>query len=75
MASGVTLKGGRGIPKYIEQLEVSKKIDLAKVRGNLKVSELVQSNKMKGLVVLLLYGSKPAYIMTTASEKIVGVKE
>ena len=71
----MTQKGGRGVPKCIEQLDVTKKEDLAKTRGTLKVSELVGDEQMKGLVAISLYDSKPVYLMTTASEKIVWVKK
>lgn len=75
MVLGVTRKGGRGVPKCIEQLDVTKKEDLAKARGTLKVSELVGDEQMKGLVAISLYDSKPVYLMTTASEEIVWVKK
>ena len=57
MVLGVTRKGGRGVPKCIEQLDVTKKEDLAKARGTLKVSELVGDAQMKGLVAISLYDS------------------
>ena len=75
MVLGVTRKGDRGVPKCIEQLDVTKKEDLAKARGTLKVSELVGNAQMKGLVAISLYDSKPVYLMTTASEEIVWVKK
>jgi len=75
MVLGVTRNGGRGALECIEQLYVIKIEDLAKVRGTLKISELVGDEQMNGLVAISLYDSKPVYLMTTASEEIVWVKK
>jgi len=55
MILGVVRKGGRGVPKCIEKLDVTTKEALATVSGTLKVAELVEDNNVKGLVALSLY--------------------
>ena len=70
MAYGVVRRDNRGVPKYIKQSSVTKKNEIEKVRGTLKVAHLKGDDKIKGLVALSLYDSKPFYMMSNACDKV-----
>ena len=67
---GVIRQSGRGLPKCLVQKEVSRKAELERVRGTLKTAQLLGDSKCEGLVVCMLYNSKPFYMMTLATEKV-----
>ena len=70
MEYGVARSDNRGVPKFIKQSSVTKKNELEKVRGIPKVANLKGDDKIKGLVALSLYDSKPFYIMSNACDKV-----
>ena len=70
MAYGVVRSDNRGVPKCVHQDAVTKKSDLEKCRGTLKVAHLRGDDKIKGLVALSYYDSKPFYMLTNACEKV-----
>ena len=51
---GVVRAKGRGVPPCVIPKEVSRKIDLEKMRGTLKAAKLVGDANIDGLVALLL---------------------
>ena len=55
MLLGVTRTSGRDLPKCIEQVDVTKKEDIAQTRGTLKVAELVGDTKAPGIISMSLY--------------------
>ena len=67
---GVTRKNGRGLPKCIEQVDVTKKEYLVQTRGNLKVAEIVGEAKALGIISMSIYDTKPVYLMSVACEEI-----
>ena len=71
----VTIKSGRGILKCIEQVDVTKKEYLAQTHGNLKVAELVGDAKSPGVISMLLYDTKPVYLIIVACEEIKWLKK
>ena len=75
MILGVTKKSGRGIPKCIEQVDVTKKEDLAQTRGTLNVAELLGDAKAPGIISISLYDTKPVYIISVAREEIKWLKK
>ena len=60
----VTRQSVRGIPKCIDQTAHTRKDDIMRHRGTLKVEKLVSEPTMKYLVAISLYGVKPFYFMT-----------
>ena len=70
MAYGVVRSDNRGVPKCIEQTTVTRKTELEKVRGTLKVAHLKGDNKITGLIAVSLYDLKPFYMMTNACDKV-----
>ena len=75
MILGVTRKSGRGLPKCIEQVDVTKKLDLARTRGTLKAADLVGDAKAPGITWMSLYDAKPVYLMSVACEEIKWLKK
>ena len=71
----MTIKSGRGILKCIEQVDVTKKEDLARTHGNFKVAELVGDAKSPGVISMLLYDTKPVYLIIVACEEIKWLKK
>ena len=74
MIHGVTRPSGRGVPKCIEQNLVTKKDELEKVRGTLKVAVLDGDPSCK-VVAASLYDTKPVYIVSTSCEKVEWIKK
>lgn len=70
MVYGVTRSSGRGIPQCIIQPEVTKKEEIAQVRGTLKVAKLVGDPEMTGLVATSLYDKKPFYMLSNACKSV-----
>ena len=64
MILGVTRKSVRGLSKCIKQVDVTKKKDLARTRGTIKVAELVGDTKDPGIISMSLYDTKPVYLMS-----------
>ena len=64
MILGVTRKSGRGPPNCINQVDVTKKEDLARTHGTPKVAELVGDANDPGIISMSLYDTKPVYIMS-----------
>ena len=71
----VTRKSVRGLPKCIEQVDVTKKEDLVQTRGNLKVAELMGDAKAPWIISMSLYDTKPVYLMGVACEEIKWLKK
>ena len=53
----------RGVLACILQKEETTKEKIERQRGTLKVARLIGDEKIKGLVVLPLYDTKPFYMM------------
>ena len=70
MAYGVARSDNRGVPKCVHQDAVTRKTDLEQVRGTLKVAHLKGDDKIKGLVAISYYDSKPFYMLTNACGKV-----
>ena len=70
MAYSVVRSDHRGIPKCIKQSTVTKKNELEKVRGTLKVAHLKGDDKIRGLVALSLYDSKLFHMMSNTCDKV-----
>ena len=70
MAYGVVRSENRGVPKCIKQSAVTKKNELEKVRGTLKVTHFKGVDKIKRSFVLSLYDSNPFYMMSNAYDKV-----
>lgn len=70
MLLGVVRKGGRGVPSCILQEAVTKKEDLCKVRGTLKVSQLIGDSELPSLLAVSIYDSKPVYLMSNSAEQV-----
>ena len=60
----------RGIPKNIIQQKVTKKEDIIKHKGTVKVARLVGDKECKNLIAASFYDSKPVYFISNACEKI-----
>ena len=63
---GVTMQSGRGIPKCIEQTVHTRKDNIMRQRGTLKVEKFVGEPTMKDLVTIICYDVKPFYFMTNS---------
>ena len=70
MILGVTGKRVRGLPKCIEQVDVTKTEDLAWTSGTLKVEELVGDAKAPEIISMSLYDTNTVYIISVAFEEI-----
>ena len=71
----VTRKSVRGLPKCIEQVDVTKKEDLVQTRGNLKVAELMGDAKAPWIISMSLYDTNPMYLMIIACGEIQFLKK
>ena len=60
----------RGIPKSIIQQTVTRKEDILKNKGTVKVARLVGDMRCKNLIAVSFYDSKPVYLISNACEKI-----
>jgi len=58
---GVTRQSGRGIPSCVNQEKRTRKNEILQHRGTLKVAEMQNEPRLKGLVALSLYETKPFY--------------
>jgi len=65
----------RGIPKCIFQEQVTKKEELLKNKNIVKAAVLVGDSKIKNLVALSFYDSKPVYFISSMCEKIQWVQQ
>ena len=72
MVHGICRVSGRGIPSIIKQKEVTKKVDLAKVRNTVKVAVLRGDENVKDLVSISLYDSKPVYFYLLLVKELSG---
>ena len=72
---GVTRMSGRGIPKCVEQEIETRKNQLEKVRGTVKLATLQGDSKCPGFVALSFYDSKPVYFLSTACDTIKWIKK
>ena len=70
MIYGVARSDKRGVPKCVEQKTYSKREDVEKARGTLKVAHLKGYSNIDGLIAILLYDTKPFYMLSNASEKV-----
>ena len=75
MTHGVTRCNGRGLPKCITQQEVTRKEDLQRQRGTLKVAQLVNDPACDGFLALSLYDQKPVYLLTNACNNVEWIKK
>ena len=75
MTHGVTRSSGRGLPKCIMQEEVTRKEDLQKQRGTLKVAQLVNDPACNGFLSLSLYNQKPVYLLSNVCNNVEWVKK
>ena len=75
MTHGVTRCSGRGLPKCIMQAEVTRKEDLQRQRGTLKVAQLVNDPECSGFISLSLYDQKPVYLLSNACNNIEWVQK
>ena len=71
----MTRKSGRGLPKCIEQVDVTKKEGLARTCGTLKVVELVGDAKDPGIISISQYDTKLVYLMIVSCEEIKCLKK
>ena len=65
----------RGIPKSIIQEKVTRKYDILREKGKVKVAVLKYDNQCKDLVALSFYDSKPVYFISMACQKIHWIKK
>lgn len=75
MILDVVQKGGRDVPKFIKEEDVTTEEALATLCSTLKVADLVDNTNVKGFVAISLYDSKPVCVMPTAGDKIFWVKK
>ena len=75
MAYGVARVSGRGIPKCVLQMEVTKKSELENVPNTVKVAMLKGDSICKPLVCISLYNSKHVYILTTACSEVKWIRK
>ena len=66
----MTRQSGRGIPKCIEKIAYTRKYNIMRHRGTLKVEKLVGEPTMKDLVAIILYDVKPFYFITNSWTEI-----
>ena len=67
---GVTIQSVRGLSKCIDQTLHTRKDDIMRHSGTLKVENLVGDTTIKDLVEISLYYLKPLYSMTNAWTEI-----
>ena len=60
----------RGIPKCIQQTEVTKKEEVLKSKNTVKAAELVGDSNCPHLISLSFYDSKPVYFVSNACTKL-----
>lgn len=75
MAYGVVRSKNRGVPCCVQQDVVTKKAELEQVRGTLKVAHLKGDDKIKGLICISFYDSKPFYMLSNACESIEWIRK
>ena len=67
---GVTRKGGRGIPKCVQQDEVTSRAAQALVRGTVKVAKLEGDPQCPCLIASSVYDTKPVHYLSMVSPKV-----
>ena len=75
MIHGVTRPSMRGVPAVVKQVEVTSKVQLAKVRNTVKVAVLKGDSVCNNLVCVSLYDSKPIYLLSNACTEVKWVKK
>ena len=70
MCHGVTRPSLRGVPQNVKQTEVTRKKELETVRNTVKVAVLQGDIVCKDLVCVLLYDTKPVYILSNFCDGI-----
>ena len=70
MIHGVTRPSMRGVPAVVKQVEVTSKVQLAKVRNTVKVAVLKGDSVCNNLVCVSLYDSKPIYLLSNACTEV-----
>ena len=65
----------RGIPKSIIHEKVTRKYDILREKGKVKVTVLKNDNQYKDLVALSFYDNKPVYFISMACQKICWIKK
>ena len=67
---GVTRREGKGIPSVVKQLEVQDVKQVENVRNTVKVAVLEGDSKVKDLLAISYYDSKPCYFLSTVIDKV-----
>ena len=70
MIYGVARSDKRGVPKCVEQQVYSKKENIERACGFLKVAHLKGDSNIDGLIAISLYDTKPFYMLSNASVKV-----
>ena len=67
---GITRKGGRGLPEYVLQEEITNPKNQETVRGIVHAAESLGDPDCPSLVAVFVYDTKPVRFLTMATERI-----
>lgn len=70
LTHGVTRKGGRRIPSCVQQEEITKKDDLDRVRGIVKVAKLEVDPECSCLIASSVYDTNPVHYLNMVSDMV-----